>query len=67
MPSGLLRRTESRTARGSAVSTRLPRPTGALEQAVGAGYAHKEWIQNGHDLDPLRNHPRFQQLLAKLA
>lgn len=40
---------------------------GALEQAVGAGYAHKEWIQNDHDLDPLRNHPRFLELLQRLA
>ena len=37
-----------------------------LEQAVDVGYAHKEWIQNDHDLDPLRQHPRFQALLERL-
>jgi len=38
----------------------------ALEMAVDAGYAHKEWIQNDHDLDPLRDHPRFAPLLDRL-
>ena len=37
-----------------------------LEQAVDVGYAHKEWIENDHDLDPLRQHPRFQALLERL-
>jgi hypothetical protein len=26
----------------------------------------KEWIENDSDLDPLRNHPRFQALLQRL-
>ncbi|MGD8816302.1 MAG: protein kinase [Acidobacteriota bacterium] len=37
-----------------------------LEKAVEVGYAHKEWIQNDHDLDPLRENARFQALLQCL-
>jgi serine/threonine protein kinase/tetratricopeptide (TPR) repeat protein len=38
----------------------------ALEQAIDVGYAHREWIENDHDLDPLRCHPRFAGLLERL-
>jgi non-specific serine/threonine protein kinase len=38
----------------------------ALEQAVEHGFTHKEWIENDSDLDPLRDHPRFEGLLEKL-
>ena len=38
----------------------------ALHLALDNGYAHKEWIQNDHDLDPLRDHPRFKELLERL-
>jgi len=34
-----------------------------LAQAVAAGFAQKEWIVNDTDLDPLRDHPRYQELL----
>lgn len=37
-----------------------------LEQAVVHGYGHKEWVQHDSDLDPLRQLPRFQKLLANL-
>jgi non-specific serine/threonine protein kinase len=37
-----------------------------LEKAVKAGFAHKEWIENDTDLDPIRDDPRFQALLKKL-
>ena len=37
-----------------------------LEKALKAGFAHKEWIEHDSDLDPLRGHPRFQALLAKM-
>ncbi|MDH3216657.1 MAG: protein kinase [Candidatus Krumholzibacteria bacterium] len=37
-----------------------------LEKAILAGFAHKEWIDNDSDLDPLRPDPRFQALVKKL-
>jgi non-specific serine/threonine protein kinase len=37
-----------------------------LEKAVQHGFAHKEWIEHDSDLESLRNHPRFQAVLARL-
>ena len=35
-----------------------------LERSVSRGMAHKEWIENDTDLDPLRDQARFKALLA---
>jgi serine/threonine protein kinase/Tfp pilus assembly protein PilF len=35
----------------------------ALERAVDKGYAHKEWMENDPDLEPIRSLPRYQALL----
>jgi len=37
-----------------------------FERAVKSGFAHKEWIANDKDLDPIRNKPRFQELFDEL-
>jgi non-specific serine/threonine protein kinase len=37
-----------------------------LEQAVALGITHKGWFEHDSNLDPLRSHPRFRALLAKL-
>jgi serine/threonine protein kinase/Flp pilus assembly protein TadD len=37
-----------------------------FERAIAAGYASREWIDNDSDLDPVRDHPRFQAALATL-
>ena len=37
-----------------------------FEKAIEAGFASKEWIENDSDLDPIRDHPRFQKALKKL-
>jgi len=37
-----------------------------FERAVSAGFTHEEWIKNDSDLDPLRNHPRFQAIIKTL-
>ncbi|MCH7774507.1 MAG: tetratricopeptide repeat protein, partial [Bacteroidetes bacterium] len=37
-----------------------------FEKAIEAGFASREWIDNDSDLDPIRNHPRFQKALKKL-
>ena len=34
-----------------------------LERAVGAGYNHKEWLENDSDFESVRNHPRFRAIL----
>lgn len=36
-----------------------------LERSVGKGMAELDWMQNDSDLDNLRDHPRFQKLLAE--
>ena len=37
-----------------------------FEKAVDSGYASREWIENDSDFDPIRNHPRFIEILGKL-
>ncbi len=37
-----------------------------LEEALGAGFQNKEWFKNDPDLDPLRDHPRFQSLIGRI-
>lgn len=38
----------------------------ALERAVELGFSHRAWIENDSDLDPLREEPRFRELLESL-
>jgi adenylate cyclase len=37
-----------------------------IERAVGTGRGFRAWFENDPDLDPLRNNPRFQQIVARL-
>jgi adenylate cyclase len=37
-----------------------------LESAVRHGVTQKGWYEHDSNLDPIRGHPRFQALLAKL-
>ena len=37
-----------------------------FERALQAGYASREWIDKDSDLDPIRDHPRFQAALERL-
>jgi TolB-like protein/tetratricopeptide (TPR) repeat protein len=37
-----------------------------LEGTMGRGMGRREWIEHDPDLDPLRDHPRFQAMLARL-
>ena len=37
-----------------------------FEQSVHAGFTHKEWITNDHDLDPIRKTPRFKAVIREL-
>lgn len=37
-----------------------------FEEALDAGFAHLEWVENDSDLDALRDDPRFQALIDRL-
>ena len=39
---------------------------GLLEQAVKQGYGHRSWLAHDPDLTPLRDNPRFKELLKEL-
>ena len=36
-----------------------------LERAIAAGFGHWKWIENDSDFDSLRNHPRYEAMMAK--
>jgi adenylate cyclase len=44
----------------------LERALDALGHAVGTGKGNRRWFENDSDLDPLRTHPRFQEILSRL-
>jgi TolB-like protein/Flp pilus assembly protein TadD len=44
----------------------IERAIDCLEKSITSGMGQREWIENDTDLDPLRNHPRFQALLKRL-
>jgi len=37
-----------------------------FEGAIDSGFASKEWIETDTDFDPIRNHPRFKEILKKM-
>jgi len=37
-----------------------------LEKGIQSGMAQKDWIEHDSDLDPLRSHPRFQEILRRI-
>ncbi len=37
-----------------------------LEEAVEAGFGHRDWIEQDPDLNAVREHPRFQALVGRL-
>jgi pentatricopeptide repeat protein len=37
-----------------------------FERAVEAGFVHKEWIDRDADLDPIRDDPRFRQVIERI-
>jgi len=49
-----------------AAGGRLDQAIDCLERSVQGGSSYRDWIENDSDLDPLRDHPRFRALLARL-
>jgi adenylate cyclase len=37
-----------------------------LQEAINSGFGHRDWIEQDPDLDALREHPRFQELVNQL-
>jgi serine/threonine protein kinase/Flp pilus assembly protein TadD len=37
-----------------------------LKRAVELGFAHKDWIEHDPDLDPIRDNPRFREILSNM-
>ena len=37
-----------------------------LESAVEAGFGHVDWMEQDPDLNSLREHPRFQELVSQI-
>jgi TolB-like protein/Flp pilus assembly protein TadD len=44
----------------------IERSLDTLEKAIEVGFAHRAWILNDGDLDPIRDHRRFKSLLDSL-
>ncbi len=38
-----------------------------LDKALVHGFGHRRWIENDSDLDPLRDHPRYEKVMERLA
>ncbi|WP_404422052.1 TPR end-of-group domain-containing protein [Nibricoccus sp. IMCC34717] len=49
-----------------ALSKRKSDALRSLEQAIALGYTDADWMLEDPDLDALRNHPQFLELLSKL-
>lgn len=49
-----------------ALSKRKADALRSLRQAVQLGYKDLDWMQQDPDLEPLKDHPEFQSLLAQL-
>jgi len=39
---------------------------GCLESAIGKGFLSRDWMDHDSDLDPLRDDPRFKELMTRL-
>lgn len=46
-------------------SKRYEEATKAFERSVGKGMAQLDWIVNDTDLDPIRDHPRYKDLIPE--
>lgn len=48
------------------LENQVDRAIDCLEGAVSAGFGHRDWIEQDPDLDSVREHPRFQELIGRL-
>jgi tetratricopeptide (TPR) repeat protein len=49
-----------------AIADKAERALECLQEAVDVGFGNKAWLERDPDLDGLREHPRFQALLATM-
>lgn len=51
---------------GFAKAGALERALDCLERAIDQGIAHRQWVEHDPDMDPLRDNPRFQELIQRM-
>lgn len=37
-----------------------------LRTCIAGGYSHRQWVENDSDLDPIRDDPRYEEMLRLL-
>lgn len=45
----------------------VERALDCLDEALAVGFGNRGWLERDPDLDPLRGHPRFEAIIARLA
>ncbi len=49
-----------------ALAGHVERALDCLDEAIAVGFGNREWLKRDPDLNPLRGHPRFEAIIARL-